>query len=174
MAHWKGHSASPSKDEVAPSPDFKSLNKMAIGQGLHSAKDLPAFRKEHSDVKLKTAHGEASPTRRSNMPTVPPKKAGSMFGMPSGYRTAEVVRSFGPEEPPVKHLIQGAYQDEWVRKNLEAEAAGANRARPYIPPAPTKVRSCEVLVHADHGCQVLGISTLLCFICVAPRSCTAG
>lgn len=29
-------------------------------------------------------------------------------------------------------------QDEWVRKNLEAEAAGSGRGRPYIPPAPTK------------------------------------
>ncbi|KAG2448704.1 hypothetical protein HYH02_006060 [Chlamydomonas schloesseri] len=140
MMVWKGHNASPSKDEVKPSPDFKTLNKMAIASGLSTAKDQPAFRKEHSDVKLKTANevNAASPTRRSNLPTIPPSKQGNMFGMPSGHRTAEVVRSFGPEEPPVKYLVQGAYQDEWVRKQLEAEAAGGGRGRPYIPPAPTK------------------------------------
>lgn len=69
-------------------------------------------------MKLKTAHevNAASPTRRSNLPTIPPSKQGNMFGMPSGYRTAEVVRSFGPEEPPVKYLVQGAYQvRRWQR-----------------------------------------------------------
>lgn len=32
MMVWKGHNASPGKDEVKPSPDFKTLNKMAVAR----------------------------------------------------------------------------------------------------------------------------------------------
>lgn len=59
------------------------------------------------------------------------------YGMASAYRTPEVVRTHGPTEPPVKYLVQGAYQDEWVVDNLQKEAT-TQRGRPYIPPAPTK------------------------------------
>ncbi|GFR52251.1 hypothetical protein Agub_g14785 [Astrephomene gubernaculifera] len=138
MMIWKGHQASPSHDLTRPSPDFKTLNKMAVASGLSTAKDYPPFRKDHSEVMLKTDASLAAGPRRSALPTIPPSKSGSMFGMPSAHRSAEVIRSFGPEEPPVKYLVQGAYQDEWVRKNLEAEAAGGSRQRPYIPPQPTK------------------------------------
>ncbi|PNH10582.1 hypothetical protein TSOC_002682 [Tetrabaena socialis] len=157
MMLWKGHSASPSQDVTKPSPDFKTLNKMAIASGLSTAKELPAFRKEHGDVMLKTAHEVAatSPSRRSGVPTIPASKAGSLFGMPSAHRSAETVRSFGPEESPMKYLVQGAYQDEWVRKNLEAEAAGTGKSRPYIPPQPTKA----VLGHSYGASRYLQTAT---------------
>lgn len=108
--------------------------------GLSDAKDLPFFRKMHPDVLIKTGNEtrSSSVTRRSTLPSIPPTKSNSTFGMPSAHRSAEVIRSFGPEEPPVKYLVQGAYQDEWVRKNLEVEVSGGSRQRPYIPPQPTK------------------------------------
>jgi hypothetical protein len=34
------------------------------------------------------------------------------------HRTAEEVRNFGPSEPPVKGLVQGAYSHAWVDMNL--------------------------------------------------------
>jgi hypothetical protein len=93
----------------------------------------------HSDVIVRTGSGRSpSATRRSALPTIPTTKAGSTFGMPSAHRSAEIIRTHGPEEPPVKYLVQGAYQDDWVRKNLEAEATGSSRQRQYIPPQPTK------------------------------------
>ncbi|GLC42646.1 Cilia- and flagella-associated protein 77 [Pleodorina starrii] len=139
MMIWKGHQASPSQDVTKPSPDFKTLNKMAVSSGLSDAKDLPFFRKMHSDVTVRTGLDRSpSATRRSALPTIPAAKVGSTFGMPSAHRSAEVIRTHGPEEPPVKYLVQGAYQDDWVRKNLEAEVTGSSRQRQYIPPQPTK------------------------------------
>ncbi|KAG2488004.1 hypothetical protein HYH03_013441 [Edaphochlamys debaryana] len=138
MMLWKGHKPSPSQDQVNPKQDFKTLNKMAIASGLSTAKEQPAFRKEHAGVMVKTQKDGGSPSRRNASPTIPSSKTGTVFGMPSAHRTAEVSRTHGPDEPPVKFLVQGAYQDDWVRKNLEAEAAGAGASRPYIPPQPTK------------------------------------
>ncbi|KXZ51614.1 hypothetical protein GPECTOR_12g578 [Gonium pectorale] len=139
MMLWKGHNPSLSQEETKPSPDFKTLNKMAVASGLSTAKEQPPFRREHAEVTLRTAtESSAASPRRSTLPTIPPSKVGTTFGMPSAHRSAEIVRTHGPEEPPVKYLVQGAFQDEWVRKNLEAEAAGSGRSRPYIPPQPTK------------------------------------
>ncbi|GLI59395.1 hypothetical protein VaNZ11_001261 [Volvox africanus] len=139
MMIWKGHKPSPSQDVTKPSPDFKALNKMSVSSGLSDAKDLPFFRKMHSDVTVKTGTERSlSASRRSALPTIPTSKVNTVFGMPSSHRSAEVIRTHGPEEPPVKYLVQGAYQDDWVRKNLEAEATGSSRLKQYIPPQPTK------------------------------------
>lgn len=37
----------------------------------------------------------------------------------------------------MKHLVQGAYQDEWVRNNLHKESKTAGTGA-YIPPVPTR------------------------------------
>jgi hypothetical protein len=35
------------------------------------------------------------------------------------------VRNFGPSEPPVKGLVQGAYSHAWVDMNLARQVGGA-------------------------------------------------
>lgn len=100
--------------------------------GLTTAKEMPTFRKDNM-VTLKAP--EEKPKRAPALPSA--KNPAHTYGMASTYRSAEVVRVHGPEEPPVKHLMQGAYYDEWLTKGLAAEAT-TSRDRPYIPPAPTK------------------------------------
>lgn len=135
MMIWKGNEPKSSLDGGKPSPDFKTLNKLAVKSGLSTAKEQPPFRREHTDVTIKTTR-EVNTNR--TQPTIPSSKAKGPFGMPSAHRTAEVMRTHGPEEPRVKYLVQGAYQEEWMRQKLEAEAAGEGRPRPYIPPQPTR------------------------------------
>lgn len=47
--------------------------------------------------------------------------------VPALRRTAEEVRNFGPNEPPVKGLVQGAYSKAWVDMNL-ARQVGRQQA----------------------------------------------
>lgn len=135
---WKEHKTSLAAGEVKPVPDFKTMNKMAVDSGLTSAKDLPAFRASNKVV-LKA---EPAPTGPSNSPKKVPglpsnKDLKHTYGMPPGHRSAEVQRTHGPTEPPIKYLVQGAYQEDWVVQNLQKEAT-VSRGTPYIPPAPTK------------------------------------
>ena len=58
------------------------------------------------------------------------------YGMSSGYRTADVIRNNGPDEPPLKHVVQGAYQGDWVAAN--AHKVTSSGATVYIPPVPTR------------------------------------
>eukprot|EP00197_Chlamydomonas_leiostraca_P002996 CAMPEP_0202865524 /NCGR_PEP_ID=MMETSP1391-20130828/6212_1 /ASSEMBLY_ACC=CAM_ASM_000867 /TAXON_ID=1034604 /ORGANISM="Chlamydomonas leiostraca, Strain SAG 11-49" /LENGTH=261 /DNA_ID=CAMNT_0049545383 /DNA_START=117 /DNA_END=902 /DNA_ORIENTATION=+ len=132
---WKEHNPSPtrgSRPDGSPMPDFTQMNKLAAKSGLTTAKQLPEFRATHM-VAVKTFDH----TKKSPSPLPSNRNAKHTYGMPSGYRTAEVVRTCGPQEPQMKHLVQGAYQDEWVRTNIvkEGRTAGANQ---YIPPVPTR------------------------------------
>lgn len=58
--------------------------------------------------------------------TIPPRpplpsdaEPGHMYGMPPGHRAAEVVRWKGNFEPPVKHLVQGAYVHDFIKTNAK-------------------------------------------------------
>lgn len=129
---WKEHKSTLPATQLKPTADFKTLNKLAVDSGLTSAKELPNFRKEHM-VTLKAP--EEKPKKQPALPSS--KNPAHTYGMASAHRSAEAVRTFGPSDPPVKYLVQGAYYDEWVGKNLEKEAT-TSRERPYIPPAPTR------------------------------------
>ncbi|MEW5308766.1 MAG: hypothetical protein WDW38_000699 [Sanguina aurantia] len=133
---WKQHTASPpvvkGQTSTSPVPDFKTMNKLAAIDGLTSAKELPSFRASHMvtvkpfDV-TKSQKSPSLPSDRSHKHT---------YGMASSYRSAEVIRACGPEEPPVKWLVQGAYQDAWVQDNASKDLS--SEKRPYIPPVPTR------------------------------------
>lgn len=75
------------------------------------------------------------------------------YGMPSAHRSAEVVREKGAYEPPVKHLVQGAYQEDWVKSNMAKAEAHVNT---YIPPVPTRATighaiGAQRYIRHDHG-----------------------
>lgn len=102
--------------------------------GVTTAKDLPAFRASNKVLVKADTHKKSLPT---TLPST--RNLTHTYGTPPGHRCPEVVRSHGPMEPPVKHLVQGAYQDEWVLSTLQKEAAGGGpRQSQYIPPAPTR------------------------------------
>lgn len=130
---WKEHAPSQGHDlrpDGKPHLDFTAMNKLASMSGLTSAKQLPAFREAHQVAVKKDKASKAGPGLPSD------KDPRHTYGMASGHRTAEVVRTNGPEEPRMKHLVQGAYQGEWVQKVL---AKGEDHlSRPYIPPVPTR------------------------------------
>lgn len=63
------------------------------------------------------------------------------YGLHSKHRTAEVARYNGPIEPPIKHLIQGAYTHEFVHMNARRGMTSTNAAdyvRKPIKPATTR------------------------------------
>ncbi len=88
----------------------------AAKSGLTTAKDQPAFRATNMTLVKKFDH-----TRKPAQPLPSEKDPRHTYGMASAHRTADVARVCGPVEPPMKHLIQGAYQDEWTRQNLAKE-----------------------------------------------------
>lgn len=69
--------------------------------GLTTAKQLPAFRASNMITVKKFDH-----TKKAAVPLPSNKNAKHVYGMPSAFRTMDIVRNCGPEEPPMKHLIQ--------------------------------------------------------------------
>eukprot|EP00201_Polytomella_parva_P016262 CAMPEP_0175054542 /NCGR_PEP_ID=MMETSP0052_2-20121109/9563_1 /TAXON_ID=51329 ORGANISM="Polytomella parva, Strain SAG 63-3" /NCGR_SAMPLE_ID=MMETSP0052_2 /ASSEMBLY_ACC=CAM_ASM_000194 /LENGTH=241 /DNA_ID=CAMNT_0016319249 /DNA_START=47 /DNA_END=772 /DNA_ORIENTATION=+ len=129
-SYWKEHQPSTSSK---PKPDFKAMNKLAVDNGCTTSKQLPGFRQENL-ILQKTA--KSSATKSPN--ALPSDKDTTFtYGVPSAYRSAEVIRTHGPAEPPLKYLVQGAYQDDWVNMNMQRDLM-ASKERPYIPPVPTK------------------------------------
>lgn len=107
-----------------------------VCSGITTAKDLPSFRASNK-VLVKDSPVKKSPPTTSSLPSS--RNMTHTYGTPPGHRSPETVRSYGPIEPPVKHLVQGAYQDAWVLENLQKEASGGGqRQSQYIPPAPTR------------------------------------
>jgi len=131
---WKEHSKSPGQDARAdgkPNLDFTKMNIMAAKSGLTTAKEQHQFRAGHQTRVRKFDH-----TKKTQLPLPSDKSTKHAYGMPSSYRTMDVIRNYGPQEPHIKHLVQGVYQDEWVRQNQHKEAlSGVNN---YIPPVPTR------------------------------------
>ncbi|GFH24751.1 uncharacterized protein HaLaN_22604, partial [Haematococcus lacustris] len=112
---WKEHEPSPGQEGVGPGgvpkPNFMAMNKTAAQSGLTTAKQLPAFRASHMVTVKKFDH-----THKAPAPLPSDKSPKHTYGLPSAHRTADTVRVCGPQEPPVKHLVQGAYQ--WVSCGL--------------------------------------------------------
>ncbi|GFH07362.1 uncharacterized protein HaLaN_02150 [Haematococcus lacustris] len=106
---WKEHEPSPGQEGVGPGgvpkPNFMAMNKTAAQSGLTTAKQLPAFRASHMVTVKKFDH-----THKAPAPLPSDKSPKHTYGLPSAHRTADTVRVCGPQEPPVKHLVQGAYQ----------------------------------------------------------------
>mmetsp|Transcript_12688 Transcript_12688/g.27485 ORF Transcript_12688/g.27485 Transcript_12688/m.27485 type:complete len:295 (-) Transcript_12688:866-1750(-) len=149
---WKEHQPSPGREarpDGKPLPDFKTMNKLAVKSGVTTAKDTPTFRHTNLVTVKKADHtSKAGPSLPSD------RNAKHTYGMPSAHRNAEVVRTFGPEEPPMKYLVQGAYQDEWVRSNM-AKADGTGK-HGYIPPVPTRAAvghaiGAQKYLRSDHA-----------------------
>jgi hypothetical protein len=112
--------------------DFTKMNKLATMSGLTTARDLPQFRSSHV-VTVKTGP-PAKPA-----PALPSEKDPKFtYGLPGTYRSAEVQREKGPFEPPVKHLVQGAYQEDWITSNLNKKGPVTARTVAYVPPVPTR------------------------------------
>lgn len=132
---WKEHTPSPATDGRAdgkPVPDFKSMNRNAAVHGLTTAKEQPAFRNAHMKTVKKFDH-----TRKPGMPLPSDRDPRHTYGKPASHRTADVVRVCGPVEPPIKHLVQGAYQEDWVHQNMVKETRAQGQGA-YIPPVPTR------------------------------------
>lgn len=143
--------------------------------GLTTAKEQPSFRAAHQTMVRKFDY-----TKKQTPPLPSDKSAKHAYGMPSSYRTMDVIRNCGPQvrarvlagaparsacaaarrmceavaraqrrpprasaralqEPHMKHLVQGAYQEEWVRQNIHKETMAAMAGQgTYIPPVPTR------------------------------------
>uniref|UniRef100_A0A7S3QQ17 Uncharacterized protein n=1 Tax=Dunaliella tertiolecta TaxID=3047 RepID=A0A7S3QQ17_DUNTE len=134
---WKEHSKSPTRmtrPDGKPNLDFTKMNIMAAKSGLTTAKEQPSFRSANQTMVRKFDH-----TKAPHSPLPSDKSSKHSYGKPSTYRSADVVRNCGPEEPPIKHLVQGAYQEDWVKLNMQREgmAAAAGQGT-YIPPVPTR------------------------------------
>lgn len=126
---WKAHQPNP---DDKPGPDFVAMNKLAAVSGQTTAKELPTFRQSNY-VTLKKGENTLKPP-----PPVPSDKDPAYtYGMPSAYRTAEQVRSAGPEEPPMKYVVQGAYQHDWIRMN-QTRSGQFVEGQHYIKPTGTK------------------------------------
>lgn len=79
------------------------LHQHTPSSGLTSAKELPSFRASHM-VTVKPF----DVTKSQKSPSLPSDRSRKhTYGMASSYRSAEVIRACGPEEPPVKWLVQG-------------------------------------------------------------------
>eukprot|EP00798_Chlamydomonas_sp_ICE-L_P029681 gene29682-5095_t len=117
---------------VGLSSDFKAMNKAAVISGVSTAKEAPAFRAAHPmTVQDKTF---SSTDKSIHLPS--DKNSKSTYGLPSAHRSAETIRDKGPEEPYLKHLIQNAYQGDWVAQSTAAQGKTGGAA--YIPPVPTR------------------------------------
>eukprot|EP00882_Tetradesmus_deserticola_P029409 GHRQ01032943.1.p1 GENE.GHRQ01032943.1~~GHRQ01032943.1.p1 ORF type:complete len:211 (+),score=68.48 GHRQ01032943.1:1319-1951(+) len=111
ISTWQEHVPNP---HAKPGPDFRAMNKAAAASGLVSSNQIRTFREGHP-APLKT--GVESVTKAA--PRLPSDKdPGFTYGKPAAHRTAEEVRNFGPFEPPVKGLVQGAYSKAWVDMNV--------------------------------------------------------
>ncbi len=71
-----------------------------LHSGVTSPKEVATFRQSHS-VSLKRHEPKAGSPR---LPS--DEDAAHVYGMPSAHRSAESVRTTGPEEPKMKHLVQ--------------------------------------------------------------------
>lgn len=43
-----------------------------------------------------------------------------------------------PDEPPIQHVVQGAYQFDWIRKNFDKGTRGSNPQRSTFQAVPTR------------------------------------
>lgn len=131
---WKEHNPSPGNEaghDGKPRADFKEMNKLATINGLTTAKESATFRQEHYvAMKPRDQTAKAAPSLPSD------KEPKHTYGQASAFRSAQTIRNMGPEEPPVKHLVQGAYQTEWVEANAHKVASSSQQQ--YIPPVPTR------------------------------------
>ncbi|KAG1676647.1 hypothetical protein FOA52_008777 [Chlamydomonas sp. UWO 241] len=131
---WKEHASSPSNltsTAGKPNLDFTAMNKLSAMSGLTRAHEQGDFRTMHP-VTIKLADKTARPG-----PGLPSDaNPAHTYGMSSAHRSAEVRRVKGAYDPPMKHVIQGAYTNEWVDATLAKESAAPKRT--YVPPVPTR------------------------------------
>ena len=99
---------------------------------MTTAKEVPPFRTENKVFIKKSEHTLS----KTAGPLPSDNNSRHTYGMASGYRTADVIRNNGPEEPPMKHVVQAAYQHDWVDAN--AHKVESEGAKTYIPPVPTR------------------------------------
>lgn len=113
--------------------DFQGMNKSAAIAGLTTAKEMAAYRASNPQTRVQ----KAVVTSTNRGPTLPSdKNPAHTYGLPSAHRSAEVIRDKGPEEPPVKHLVQNAYEADWMAANAHKGKGDASSV--YIPPVPTR------------------------------------
>jgi len=133
---WKSHSPSPGTEGLTkdgqPMQDFKKMNIEAARNGLTTAKEQPYFRATNTQHVKKF-----DSTQKPSKPLPSDRNAKHTYGMASAHRTADTVRQCGPEEPPMKYVLQGAFVDDWVKTNTfkSDQSAGQNQ---YVPPVPTR------------------------------------
>eukprot|EP00798_Chlamydomonas_sp_ICE-L_P023122 gene23122-30323_t len=134
-----------------PQSDFKQMNKLAAISGMTSAKDQPGFRAANPATVTK----RTETTLKKGVTLPSDKNVKHTYGLPSSHRTAETIREKGPVEVPLKHLVQGAYADEWAVQNSHMVDGKTTAA--YIPPVPTRaalghaIGAQKYLQHGDHG-----------------------
>lgn len=129
ISTWKPHVPNP---HAKPGPDFLAMNRAAADTGLVSSGQFKAFRYVHP-MHLRTGVEGVS----KQAPALPSDKDHSFtYGKPAAYRTAEVVRSCGPQEPRMGALMQNAYGKDWVSMNMARKEEFDDRRR-YIKPAAT-------------------------------------
>ncbi|GMH39040.1 hypothetical protein BSKO_06938 [Bryopsis sp. KO-2023] len=137
---WREHQANP---DAKPGPDFRAMNKMAAVSGLTSAKEQPAFRSANQ-MTLKTGEHHV---KKASIQSARSKSV--VYGTSSSYRNAETVRAAGPDEPPLKHVIQGAYQMDWVGMNM-ARADSFKKKRCTFQATPTKASIGHIIGARQH------------------------
>ncbi len=101
--------------------------------GVTTAKELPYFRKAYPEVLVKTG-----PRRVASARLPSDRNPRHTYGLPGTHRTVETIKHKGPEEPAMKHLIQGAYQEDWLKTNYGSLGPAERRQAAYVPPVPTR------------------------------------
>jgi hypothetical protein len=123
--------------------------------GLTTAKEQPYFRAANM-ITVKNFDHTRKPTAKLPSDADP----GHVYGMPSSHRTHDLVRTCGPAEPAVKHLIQGAFQDEWIQTNLAKPSQGQGNCVAWCTGCAPSWHH-----HQDVTYRLLQLCTLQAYMC---------
>jgi hypothetical protein len=135
---------------------------LLLCSGLTTAKQLPAFRATNMITVKKFDH-----TKKAAVPLPSNKNAKHTYGMPSAFRTADIIRNCGPEEPPMKHLVQvGGTRAKALSSSLPSTVLARRGASCVLPVGAatdglkSRPLTTSLLSQRRAGCNLAGLPAL--------------